>query len=101
MRASLDEWWAVDTKAPSTGKRDEARRLLKQDMREALAGVRRPYDVFANALKLDDRGLAFEWLEKSYQHHDCWLLFTNVDPEMDAVRSDPRFQAVVKRLGVG
>jgi hypothetical protein len=41
-----------------------------------------------------------EWLEKSYQNHDYWLLFMNVEPEMDPVRSDPRFQAIVRRLGL-
>jgi len=28
-------------------------------------------------------------------------LFINVDPEYDPVRSDPRFQSIVHRLGVG
>jgi TolB-like protein/DNA-binding winged helix-turn-helix (wHTH) protein len=104
-----DDWRAVDKKVPGeefmramvNGQRDEARRVLEEYMKEAQAGVRRPYDVFAAAVKLDDRNLAFDWLEKSYQHHDYWLLFINVEPEMDSVRSDPRFQAVVKRLGVG
>ena len=48
-----------------------------------------------------DRSLALDWLEKSYQHHDYWMLFINVDPEYDAIRSEPRFQAIVHRLGVG
>jgi len=40
-------------------------------------------------------------LEKSYQHHNYWMLFINVDPEYDVIRSDPAFQAVIRRLGVG
>jgi hypothetical protein len=28
------------------------------------------------------------------------MLFINVDPEYDPIRSDPRFQAIVHRLGV-
>jgi len=42
-----------------------------------------------------------QWLERSYQNHDYWLLFFNVDPENDPLRSDPRFQAMMKKLGVG
>ena len=45
--------------------------------------------------------LVLNWLEKSYQHHDYWMLYINVDPEYDALRSDPRFQAIIHRLGVG
>ena len=48
-----------------------------------------------------DHSLALEWLEKSYQHHDYWMLYINVDPEFDALRSDPRFKAITHRLGVG
>jgi len=104
-----DEWRALDKKVPMddfmralvNGHRDEARHSLEQYMKQAQSGVRRPFDVFAGALKLDDRNLAFDWMEESYRHHDYWLLFINVDPETDSVRSDPRFQAVVRRLGVG
>jgi TolB-like protein/DNA-binding winged helix-turn-helix (wHTH) protein len=103
-----NDWLAVDKKDPGepfmralvNGQTDGAHRVLQQYVKEAQAGVRRPYDVFAAAVKLGDRDLAFEWLEKSYQHRDYWLLFINVEPEMDPVRSDPRFQAIVKRLGV-
>ena len=103
-----DEWRAVDRKMPmddltralANGKPDEARRFLEQYMEQARTGVRRPYDVVGGAVKIGDREQALDWLEKSYRHHDYWMLFINVDPEMDPVRSDPRFQAVVKRLGV-
>jgi hypothetical protein len=29
------------------------------------------------------------------------MLYINVDPEYDAIRSDPRFQEIIHRLGVG
>ena len=73
---------------------------MKQHIADVASGLRRPYDVANDAVRLGDRELALEWLEKSYQNHDYWLLFMNVEPEMDPVRSDPRFQAIVRRLGV-
>jgi hypothetical protein len=39
-------------------------------------------------------------LEESYGHHDYWLLFSNVDPQWDPVRADPRFRAIMRRIGV-
>jgi len=103
-----DEWQALDKKVPMDDlmralvnhQPDQARHFLEQYMAQAQAGVRRPFDIFAGALKLGDCDLALDWMERSYRHHDYWLLFINVDPETDSVRSDPRFQAIIKRLGV-
>jgi len=103
-----EEWRAADAKFPQdpfrrglvNGQTEEARGIMKQQIAEVASGLRRPYDVAYDAVRLGDRELALEWLEKSYQNHDYWLLFMNVEPEMDPVRSDPRFQAIVRRLGV-
>jgi hypothetical protein len=48
-----------------------------------------------------DRSTTLDWLEKAYQHHDYWMLFINVDPQYDWIRSEPRFRAIVHRLGGG
>jgi TolB-like protein/DNA-binding winged helix-turn-helix (wHTH) protein len=104
-----DDWRAADAKVPqgeylraiANGHPDEIERVLRKLTDEAKAGSRRPYDVGHYAMLKGDRSLALDWLEKSYQHHDYWMLFINVDPEYDAIRSDRRFQAIVHRLGVG
>jgi TolB-like protein/DNA-binding winged helix-turn-helix (wHTH) protein len=103
-----DDWRAADAKvsqgeflrAVANQHPDEIDRAFRKLMDEAKAGARRPYDVGHYAMMKGDRSLALDWLEKSYQHHDYWMLFINVDPEYDALRSDPRFQAIVHRLGV-
>jgi TolB-like protein/DNA-binding winged helix-turn-helix (wHTH) protein/tetratricopeptide (TPR) repeat protein len=104
-----DDWRAADAKVPqgeflramANGHADEIDRAFRKLTEEAKAGARRPYDVGHYAMLKGDRSLALDWLEKSYQHHDYWTLFINVDPEYDAIRSDPRFQALIHRLGVG
>jgi|GEM_PF-730684 TolB-like protein/DNA-binding winged helix-turn-helix (wHTH) protein len=103
-----DDWRAADAKVPQgeylralvNGHPDEIERVLRQMMEEANAGTRRPFEVALVATMKGDHSLALDWLEKSYQHHDYWMLFINVDPEYDPIRSDPRFQAIVHRLGV-
>ena len=104
-----DDWRAADAKVPqgeflramANGHPDEIERAFRKLTDEAKAGARRPYDVGHYGMLKGDRSIALEWLENSYQHHDYWMLFINVDPEYDAIRSDPRFQAIVRRLGVG
>lgn len=47
---------------------------------------------------LGDKDAAFAELEKAYQNHDWFLQRIKVDPMMDPLRDDPRFDAIVKRL---
>lgn len=48
------------------------------------------------ALGEKDQGLA--WLEKGYAERDIQLVVLTVDPAFDSVRSDPRFQDLMRRL---
>jgi len=41
---------------------------------------------------------AFEWLERAYAQHDGGLPFTNVDPLLKSLHSDPRYAAFLKKL---
>ncbi len=43
---------------------------------------------------------AFEWLEKSYARRSPWLIYLKVFSEFDQLHSDPRFEALAKKLGL-
>jgi hypothetical protein len=49
---------------------------------------------------LGDRERAFAWLEKAYANRDFFLTYLRVDPELDALRSDPRFRELIERIGI-
>ncbi len=49
---------------------------------------------------LGDNDQAFEWLESAYQEHDVQLLPIKVNPVWDPLRSDPRFQDLLKKMGL-
>jgi hypothetical protein len=42
---------------------------------------------------------AFKWLEEAYNAHDVGLLYLKIDPCLDPLRSDPRFDDLVRRVG--
>ena len=43
---------------------------------------------------------AFNWLEEAYNAHDVGLLYLKIDPCLDTLRSDPRFDDLVRRVGL-
>ena len=49
---------------------------------------------------LGDIDKALEMIEKSLEVHEIALLSIKVDPKLDAVRADPRFSELLKKLGV-
>lgn len=49
---------------------------------------------------LGDTDAGMSWLEKAYQEHSDYLIYLNVDPMADLLRSNPRFQAVLRKIGI-
>lgn len=44
---------------------------------------------------------ALDWLEKAYEERADGLTWINVEPMFDGLRQQPRFQALVKKMGLG
>ena len=51
--------------------------------------------------EMGDKEKALEWLERAYAERDEWLVYLNVRPAYDALHADPRFQDLVRRVGLG
>jgi TolB-like protein/Tfp pilus assembly protein PilF len=49
---------------------------------------------------LGDKDQTLVWLEKAFQERADLLTWLNVEPMMDDVRSDPRFQDLIRRIGL-
>jgi hypothetical protein len=49
---------------------------------------------------LKDKDEAFRWLEKAYEEREGNLVYLNVEPRFDAIRSDPRFRDLARRVGL-
>ena len=48
---------------------------------------------------LGDKDKAFEWLEKAYQERSDTLAWFKFDPESKSLQSDPRFAALMQKVG--
>jgi len=59
-----------------------------------------PYNIAVVYYGLGERDQAFAWLDKACDDRDVRLSFLKVDPKWDPLRSDPRFVAILKRVGL-
>jgi hypothetical protein len=48
--------------------------------------------------RLGERDQAFEWLDKALAERSPLLLYLNIDPKWDSLRSDPRFDHLTNEL---
>ena len=58
------------------------------------------YNVATLYADLGDKDQAFRWLNTAYQERDTWLIGLNTDFSLDALRSDPRFAELVRKVGM-
>jgi TolB-like protein/DNA-binding winged helix-turn-helix (wHTH) protein/Tfp pilus assembly protein PilF len=57
-----------------------------------------PYGVALIYAGLNDKDLAVRWLENAYEDKSHWLVWLNLDPRFDNVRSDGRFEELLERM---
>ena len=48
---------------------------------------------------LDDKGKAFEWLQKAYEDHSVFFEFLRLEPLMEPMHSDARWNDLLHRVG--
>jgi hypothetical protein len=49
---------------------------------------------------LGDQEGALSSLERAYEAHDLQMQFLKVDPHYDSLRGEPRFQDLMRRVGL-
>jgi TolB-like protein/DNA-binding winged helix-turn-helix (wHTH) protein/Flp pilus assembly protein TadD len=82
------------------GRRADALRLLGELKKRQQMGYV-PAGAFVNAyLGLGENDEAFAWFERAYEEQSNILIYIKVSPWFDPLRADPRFQDLVRRVGL-
>jgi len=81
----------------TTGKREESHRLLEETGRE--------HPEFALVIatgyaRLGETDRSFEWLERGLRERDGAVADARVDPFLKPLRTDPRWQPLLGKVGV-
>jgi TolB-like protein/DNA-binding winged helix-turn-helix (wHTH) protein/Tfp pilus assembly protein PilF len=82
------------------GDRAAAEKLLTQLLADSKKHYVSPYYISIIYAGLGKNELATEWLEKAFADRSNGLVFLKVEPELDSLRSNPRFIALQHKLGL-
>ena len=92
--ASLAQIYALQ------GRKTEAQRFLDELKKVSKKRFVSAYFVASVWASLGDTTHALEGLRKACDERAFWLIFLNVDPMFDQLRSDKRFQLLLSRIGL-
>jgi len=92
--ASLAHCYAV------SGEVDEARMLLAKLTKLATTRYVSAYDFALVHCGLSEFDEALEWLNRSYEIRDGWMIYITVDPRWRSLREDAGFIEIVRRVGL-
>jgi serine/threonine-protein kinase len=82
------------------GEKGEAEKILADLKRQARDKYITPMFYLLIHIGLGNTDQAFEWLDKSIQEHSYYTPFLKVFPEYDPLRNDPRFEGLLKKVGL-
>ncbi|HSE39113.1 MAG TPA: hypothetical protein VLG74_17550, partial [Blastocatellia bacterium] len=83
-----------------SGRRAEAQEMARQLQKRAAREFIDPYYVAIVYLGLGDQEQTFAWLNKAIEDRSLYMAWLNVEPKFKALRSDPQFKALVRRVGL-
>jgi len=78
----------------------EANEMLNELNELAKRQYASAYEIATICVALGNHEEAFQLLGKAYAEHSFHLVNLNVSPQFKSIRSDPRFQDLVERLGL-
>jgi TolB-like protein/Tfp pilus assembly protein PilF len=84
------------------GRRSEAVKIIEGLKRNRTQWYARPQMIAAIYAALGDKDGVIRWIEKGCEEHDDWVVWSRVYPALgfESLRSDPRFQALLRRIGL-
>ena len=83
-----------------SGQRRMAEESLARLKEQAKQRYVSPYDIAVIYIGLQERDQTWKYLELAYQDRSYWIIFLRVDPRFDAIRGDPRYQDLLRRMNL-
>jgi DNA-binding winged helix-turn-helix (wHTH) protein/tetratricopeptide (TPR) repeat protein len=84
----------------ASGRRSDAKRVLKELIDLSAQRYVPPYNVAIVHAGLGDEDQALDWLGKAFKDRNTQMAFLKIEPRWDEYRTDPRFVALIERVGL-
>jgi adenylate cyclase len=84
--------------AAKSGRRDDAHSAIKELEKRATKRFVPAYTFAMVYFGLGDRTKALDLLERALEQREPLMVFIKVDPKWDGLRSEPRFDKLVKQM---
>jgi serine/threonine protein kinase/Tfp pilus assembly protein PilF len=83
-----------------SGREKEAREILEKLLEMSKKGYVPAYDIAVVYMGLGEKAQAFEWLSKALEERSGFLVYIKCDRRFDGLRTDPRYEALLNRIGL-
>ncbi len=83
-----------------SGKKAEAQQILDELKKLSAQQYVSAADIAFIHIGLGEKDQAFAWLDQAVAEHSNWLIWLKVEPLFNSLRSDPRFTALLKKIGL-
>jgi eukaryotic-like serine/threonine-protein kinase len=80
------------------GRRREAEAVLRELIDRSKTSDQMAYSIAQVQAALGDKDDAFVWLNRAYDQHSANLFLVNSELKFDTLRTDPRFQDLLRRM---
>ncbi len=98
---NAENWSNLGHAYAVSGRRAEAKKIVDQLKETSAHSYVAPYNLAAIYAGLGDKDQAFAWLDRAYADRSGFLAFYfKTDAHMDSLRSDPRFDELMRRIGL-
>ena len=83
-----------------SGRKDEARAVIRQVEEEAKHRYFCPYEIGTVYVSLGEPDTAHDWFRKGVDGHADCMAWLGIEPWLDPFRSDPRYFALLRTIGL-
>jgi TolB-like protein/Flp pilus assembly protein TadD len=83
-----------------SGRRSDAEQILQTLLERTRQSYVSPFDIALIYSALGEKDTAFAWMTKAVAERSTWLVYSKWEPRLDPLRSDPRFQYLLRRIGL-
>ncbi|MDH2901347.1 MAG: adenylate/guanylate cyclase domain-containing protein [archaeon] len=83
-----------------SGSKEEAKAIINELVEMSKKQYVSAFNLAVACCGLGDKEATIEWLEKAFDQRAGGLFKINVDPMFDSLRDEPRFQELVRKIGL-